>query len=62
MSQIQCQLRLQITILETVTSFEAVAGFQREVIELIEEIDAGLKEKLISKLREKKALRSAITL
>ena len=62
MSQIQSQLRLQITILETVASFEAVADFQGEVIEVIGEMDAGLKEKFISKLREKKAIRSAIKL
>jgi len=62
MSQIQSQLRLQINILETVTSFEAVANFQREIIELVGEMDADIKKKFVERLREKKMVRSAIKL
>jgi predicted transcriptional regulator len=62
MSQIQNQLKLQISILESLSSFESIAGFQNEVIKLIEEMDLDLKKKFIAKLREKKAIRSAITL
>jgi hypothetical protein len=62
MKQIQDQLKLQINILETVTSFEAVANFQAEVIALIAEMDIDLKKKFVERLREKKAIRSSITL
>ena len=62
MKQIQDQLRLQMTILETVTSFESIADFQCEVISLVGEMDTGLKRRFIERLREKKAIRSAVKL
>ena len=62
MREIRSQLKLQIDILNSVANFEAVADFQREIISLIGTLDLDLKKKFIEKLREKKAIRSAITL
>jgi len=58
--QILNQIKLQITILDSVCSFEAIASFQREIIDLIGEMDLELKKKFISRLREKKSIRSAV--
>jgi hypothetical protein len=60
MQQIQNQLKLQIDILNSVANFEAVADFQREMIDLIGEMDLEMKKKFVSRLREKRAIRSAV--
>ena len=60
MRHIQEQLRLQITIFNSVSNFEAVADFQRELIELIGEMDQNLKEKFVTRLREKRSIRAAV--
>ena len=60
MKQIQDQLRLQIEILNSVANFEAVADFQREVIDLISEMDPKMKKKFIERLRERKSIRAAV--
>ncbi len=60
MQQIQNQLKLQIDILNSVANFEAVADFQREIIEILAEMDLDLKKKFIARLREKKSIRAAV--
>ncbi len=60
MREIQAQLKLQIDILNSVANFEAVADFQREMIGLIGEMDLEMKKKFVSRLREKRAIRSAV--
>jgi hypothetical protein len=60
MREIQNQLKLQIEILNSVSNFESIADFQREVIDLIGEMDLELKKKFIAKLRNRKAIRSAV--
>jgi len=60
MREISSQLKLQIDILNSVSNFEATASFQREIIDLIGEMDLDLKKKFVSRLREKRAIRSAV--
>ena len=60
MREISSQLKLQIDILNSVSNFEATASFQQEIIDLIGEMDLDLKKKFVSRLREKRAIRSAV--
>ena len=62
MKEIRGQLKLQVHILKSVADFRAVADFQKEVIEIICQMDLEMRKKFINKLKEKKSLRSAVRL
>jgi len=62
MEQIQRQLRLQIEILNSVSNFGAVADFQRQVIDIVGELDIETRKKFVNRLKEKKYLRSSARL
>lgn len=60
MAEIRNQLRLQLDIFETLYSLQAAAEFQDAVLETLNEVEPELRNKVISKLNKKSALRSAL--
>jgi len=60
MGEIRSQLSLQLEIFKTLYDLEAVAEFQSTVLDLIGEVDASLRNRIIQKLREGKALRGSL--
>ncbi len=59
MAEIRGQLSLQLDIFKVLYDVEAVAEFQKEVLTIIGEVSSDVREKIIQRLREKRALRSA---
>jgi hypothetical protein len=60
MAEIREQLELQMKIFETLYSMRAAEEFQHEVLEAIGEVAPDVRMCIISKLNEKRALRSAV--
>lgn len=58
--EIRGQLSLQLEIFKTLYDMEAVAEFQKEVLEIIAEVEPDAKRKIIQRLKERSALRSAV--
>ncbi|MCD6300197.1 MAG: hypothetical protein J7L78_03385 [Dehalococcoidales bacterium] len=59
MSEIRGQLNLQLEIFQALYSMKAVQEFQREVLEIIGEIEPDAKRKIVQRLKERSALRAA---
>lgn len=60
MGEIRHQLKLQLEIFQTLYDLEAVAEFQQEVLDTIAEVDPSVRIKIVNRLAQKRALRSAI--
>jgi hypothetical protein len=60
MREIRGQLELQLSILKALYDIEAVADFQRAVLENIGEVAPDVREKIIRSLRENKSLRQSV--
>jgi transcriptional regulator with XRE-family HTH domain len=60
MAEIREQLELQMKIFETLYSMRAAEEFQHEVLEAIGEVAPDVRMCIISRLNEKRALRSAV--
>jgi len=60
MAEIRSQLSLQLEIFKCLYDVEAVADFQREVLDIIGEVDKSVRERIIQRLKEKRAIRSVI--
>ena len=60
MKEIQSQLKLQIDILNSVANFEAIADFQRQVIEIIGEMDLKMRKQFVARLKEEKPIMAAV--
>jgi len=60
MAEIRNQLRLQLEIFQTLYDMKAVAEFQQEVLTAIGEVSSDVRNKIINKLNEKRALRSSV--
>ena len=60
MAEIRNQLRLQLEIFQTLYDMKAVQAFQNEVLTTIAEVDKDVREKIIRKLHERRAIRSSI--
>lgn len=60
MAEIREQLELQMKIFETLYSMKAAEEFQHEVLEAIGEVAPHVRMCIISKLNEKRTLRSAV--
>jgi len=58
--EIRGQLSLQLDIFKTLYDMEAVAEFQKEVLEIIEEVEPNARRKIIQRLKEKSAVRAAL--
>jgi len=60
MREIRGQLELQLEIFKTLYDIQAVADFQREVLTAIGEVDSGVRNLIINRLKEGQALRQSV--
>ena len=60
MSEIRGQLNLQLEIFQVLYDMKAVQEFQKEVLEIIGEVDPNAKRKIIERLKEASAIRAAV--
>ena len=60
MREIRGQLELQLEIFKTLYDIQAVADFQREVLTAIGEVDSGVRNRIINRLKEGQALRRSV--
>ncbi len=61
MAEIRNQLGLQIEIFKTLYDAEIVQEFMKEIVHLLAEVSPELRNKFIERIREKKALNSAVS-
>jgi predicted transcriptional regulator len=62
MAEIRGQLGLQLDIFKTLYDVEAIAEFQREVLDAIGEESSHVREKIVSRLKERRALRGSLSI
>jgi hypothetical protein len=62
MAEIRGQLSLQLDIFKTLYDVEAIAEFQREVLEAIGEVSRDVRNKIVQRLKQRRALRGAVNL
>jgi hypothetical protein len=62
MREIRGQLELQLEIFKTLYDLEAVADFQREVLTAIEEVDKDVRDHIVQRLKEGKAIRGSVSI
>lgn len=62
MGEIRGQLALQLEIFKALFDVSAASEFQEEVLSAIGEVSQDVREKIIRKLKERKALRSAFSI
>ncbi len=62
MAEIRGQLNLQLDIFKTLYDVEAIAEFQKEVLSAIEEVSPNVRNTIIRRLKERKALRGSLTI
>jgi hypothetical protein len=60
MGEIREQLSLQVKIFETLYSLKAAEEFQTEVLDAIGEVAPDVRQRIIAKLNEKRALRQVV--
>lgn len=60
MCEIRGQLKLQLEIFQALYDMQAVAEFQREVLEAIENADPETRDKIVRNLQERRAIRSTL--
>ena len=60
MREIRGQLELQLDIFKTLYDVQAVADFQREVLTAIGEVDPDVRNLIINRLKEGRALRQSV--
>jgi hypothetical protein len=60
MQEIRGQLGLQLEIFKTLYDVQAVAEFQREVLTVIGEVEPGVRDKIIQRLKESRSLRQSV--
>jgi len=59
MAEIRGQLNLELDIFKTLYDMEAVAEFQREVLNVIGEVAPDVRDRIVKNLKERRALRGA---
>lgn len=62
MQEIRGQLNLQLDIFKTLYDVQAVAEFQKEVLTTIGEVEPGVRDKIIQRLKESRALRQSVSI
>ena len=62
MAEIRGQLRLQNETLAMLVEMKAVHEFQQELIQLLKDIDPGVKDEFLRRLAQKQAIRRAVRL
>jgi hypothetical protein len=60
MQEIRGQLKLQLEIFQALYDMQAVAEFQKEVLEAIEDASPEIRDRIIFNLKEKRAIRSTL--
>ena len=60
MQEIRGQLNLQLEIFQTLYDMRAVEEFQKEVLQVIGEIDAEVRNEIIGRLNKRRAIRAAV--
>jgi len=61
-AEIRNQLKLQLEIFQALYDMQAVAEFQREVLNAIGEVAPDVRDRIIKRLKEGRALRSAVSI
>ena len=62
MQEIRGQLNLQLDIFKTLYDVQAVAEFQKEVLTAIGEVSPDVRDKIIQRLKEGRALRQSVSI
>ena len=62
MQEIRGQLNLQLDIFRTLYDVQAVAEFQKEVLTAIGEVSPDVRDKIIQRLKESRALRQSVSI
>ena len=62
MAEIRGQLSLQLDIFKTLYDVEAIAEFQKEVLEAIAEVNRDVRDEIIQRLQQRRALRGSVNL
>ena len=62
MAEIRGQLKLQLEIFEALFSLQAAEEFQNVVLETIAEVDPKVRNEILRRLNDKRAIRSAVRL
>jgi hypothetical protein len=62
MREIRGQLELQLEIFKTLYDLEAVADFQREVLTAIGEANKDVRDRVVQRLKEGRALRGSVSI
>jgi hypothetical protein len=62
MAEIRGQLGLQLDIFKTLYDVQAVADFQKEVLNAIGEVSPDVRERIINRLKEGRALRQSVSI
>ena len=62
MQEIRGQLGLQLDIFKTLYDVQAIAEFQREVLNAIGEVSPDVRDRIIQRLKESRALRGAVSI
>ena len=62
MAEIRGQLSLQLDIFKTLYDVEAIAEFQREVLEAIGDISPDVRNRIVERLKKGGALRPSATI
>lgn len=60
MAEIRGQLRLQLEIFQALYDMKAVQEFQTEILQTIGEVDRNVRDKIIDKLNQKRAIRRSV--
>jgi predicted transcriptional regulator len=60
MAEIRGQLALQLEIFQALFSLQAAEEFQNTVLEVIREVDCGVRDKIIRRLNERRTIRQAV--
>ncbi len=62
MAEIRAQLALQWEMMKTLFDVEAVSEFQQEVLGVIAEVSVDVRNRIVERLKEKGALRGAVSI
>ena len=62
MQEIRGQLNLQLDIFKTLYDVQAIAEFQKEVLSAIGEVSADVRDRIIKRLKEGRALRQSVSI
>jgi len=62
MAEIRGQLSLQLDIFKTLYDVQAVADFQRDVLDAIGEVSTDVRNRIVQKLKERRTLRNSASI